>query len=213
MLDERFLDRLTADLRPVRRRHWGRDAAVFAGLCLVELALFLSIGMERHDLAMAMGLPSFWWKLASLGVLASIGTVTAIGSFDPVRSPRRGLRAVLVVVLLCLAAGWAVDAASGGVGAVLVRLDWRNGVVCAAKMFGLSLPPLLALGLLMRRGAATDLAGTSLAVGVAAAAWGAFVFVFACPKDDPLYLAVWYLVGCGAVTLGARVLLPRLNGW
>jgi hypothetical protein len=213
MLDERFLDGLAADLRPVRRRRWGRDAALFGGLCLVELLVFLGIGMKRHDMGMAMDVPSFWWKLASLGVLACIGAVTAIGSFDPTRSPQRGLRALLVVVLACLAAGWAVDAASGGVGAVLARLDWRNGLICAADMVGLSLPPLLALALLMRRGAATDLEGTSLAVGVAAAAWGAFVFVFECPNDDPLYLAVWYLVGCGAVTVAARVLLPRLNGW
>jgi hypothetical protein len=65
----------------------------------------------------------------------------------------------------------------------------------------------------MRRGAPTDTAGTSLAVGIAAAAWGAFVFVFACPFDDPLYIAVWYTVGCGLVTILARLLLPRLVRW
>jgi hypothetical protein len=27
--------------------------------------------------------------------------------------------------------------------------------------------------------------GTALAAGVSSAAWGAFVFVFACPSDDP----------------------------
>ena len=93
----------------------------------------------------------------------------------------------------------------GGCGAVAGPAGLAERVVCAGKMFGLSLPPLLALGLLMRRGAATDLEGTSWAVGVAAAAWGAFVFVFACPKDDPLYLAVWYLVGVrGSHGCGAR---------
>jgi Negative regulator of sigma F len=40
---------------------------------------------------------------------------------------------------------------------------------------------------LIRRGASTDRAGTALAAGLASAAWGAFVFVFACPSDDPLY--------------------------
>ena len=50
-------------------------------------------------------------------------------------------------------------------------------------------------------------------VGLAAAAWGAFVFVFACPSDDPLYIAVWYSVGCGIVVLSSRLILPRLARW
>jgi hypothetical protein len=65
----------------------------------------------------------------------------------------------------------------------------------------------------MRRGAPTDTSGTALAVGVAAAAWGAFVFVFACPHDDPFYIALWYALGCGLVTILARFLLPRLTRW
>jgi hypothetical protein len=77
----------------------------------------------------------------------------------------------------------------------------------------LSLPAVIGLGLLMRRGAPTDTGGTSLAVGITAAAWGAFVFVFACPYDDPLYIVVWYSVGCGLVTLLARLALPHLTRW
>ena len=65
----------------------------------------------------------------------------------------------------------------------------------------------------MRRGAPIDTNGTSLAVGIAAAAWGAFVFVFACPHDDPLYIALWYAVGCSLVTVFTRMVLPRLNRW
>ncbi len=77
----------------------------------------------------------------------------------------------------------------------------------------LSLPPLLGLGLLMRGGAASEPRATSLAVGIAASAWGAFVFAFACPYDDPFYIVVWYMAGCGLVTLAARLLLPLLTRW
>jgi hypothetical protein len=55
--------------------------------------------------------------------------------------------------------------------------------------------------------------GSALLVGLAAAAWGAFVFVFACPFNNPLYIAVWYTVGCGIVTLLARTILPRIARW
>jgi hypothetical protein len=37
--------------------------------------------------------------------------------------------------------------------------------------------------------------------------------VFACPFDDPFYVAVWYSLGCGTVTLFARFTLPRLTRW
>jgi hypothetical protein len=49
----------------------------------------------------------------------------------------------------------------------------------------LSIPPAVALGVLVRGGAPTDRAGTAFAAGLSSAAWGAFVFVFACPSDDP----------------------------
>ena len=67
------------------------------------------------------------------------------------------------------------------------------------------------LGVLIRRGAPTDRAGTALAAGLSSAAWGAFVF--ACPSDDPLYIAVWYTVGCSLVTILGRAVLIRLSRW
>ena len=54
----------------------------------------------------------------------------------------------------------------------------------------LSIPSAVALGVLVRGGAPTDRGGTALAAGVSSAASGAFVSVFACPSDDPLYIAV-----------------------
>src|ERR1700749_3773620 len=51
--------------------------------------------------------------------------------------------------------------------------------------------------------------GTALAAGLSAAGWGAFVF--ACPSDDPLYIAVWYTLGCTIVTMLGRAVLLRLS--
>ena len=77
----------------------------------------------------------------------------------------------------------------------------------------LSIPPAVALGVLVRGGAQTDHAGTTLAAGLSSAAWGAFVFVFACPSDAPPYIAVWYTVGCSIVTIVGRAALLRLPRW
>ena len=189
------------------------DAMALVVLGAVELGLFLALRPMRPDMPMAMHLPSFWWKLASLGLIAFVSGAVAIVSLDPVRSPRRGLHWIVALIAVCLAIGWILDASRDGFSALLSRLDWPNGLQCLEKIMVLSVPAVIGLGLLMRRGAPTDRGGTALAAGLAAAAWGAFVFVFACPFDDPFYVAVWYSLGCGAVTLFARFALPPLTRW
>jgi hypothetical protein len=208
-----LIDRLIGELKPIRRRTALRDAIVLVVLGAVELGLFLALGLMRPDMPMAMHLPSFWWKLASLGLIALVSGTVAIVSLDPVRSPRRGLRWTVALIVVCLAIGWILDASRDGYSVLLARLDWPNGVQCLSTMVVLSMPAFVGLGLLMRRGAPTDDGGTALAAGLAAAAWGAFVFVFTCPFDDPFYVAVWYSLGCGTVTLFARFTLPRLTRW
>jgi hypothetical protein len=208
-----FLDGLTRDLTPVRRRRLADDAALLAGLCGLELALFLAAGMARPDLMAASGQAAFWWKVLSLGLLAGTGLITALRSFDPTVSPRRGLLALLGLFVLALGGGWLLDATLGHGGDLWARLDWRDGLKCFGWVFGLSAPAILLLAWLVRRGAPTQPRGAALAAGVGAAAWGAFVFVFACPHNDPLYVAVWYSLSCGLDALLVRFLLPRLGAW
>ena len=213
MLTDPLIDRLTSELKPERRRTAWSDALALVVLCAVEFGLFLLMGMMRFDMPMAMHLPSFWWKLGSLGLIGIVSGTVAILSLDPVRSPRRGLRWIAALIAVCLASGWLLDASRDGFSTLISRLDWVNGVQCLHEMVILSVPAVIGLGLLMRRGAPTDRNGTALAAGLTAAAWGAFVFVFACPFDDPLYVAVWYSLGCCTVALFARFTLPRLTRW
>ena len=208
-----LIRQLARDLRPVRRRSLARDALILGLAGGVELALFVWLGFMRHDMPQAMGRPSFWWKLTSMGLIALIGGTAALISLHPARSPRAGLRWLGVMLVLCLAAGWGIDAGKDGWPALAARLNWRDGWQCVAKMALLALPALSGLGLLMRRDAPTDIGGTAWTVGIASAGWGAFVFVFACPHDDPLYIALWYAIGCGLVTIIARLILPPLTRW
>jgi hypothetical protein len=208
-----LIDRLSRNLKPVRPRRLWRDAAIITAICVTEIVVFFALGAALPDMPMRMQQPTFWWRLVSLGLIAMISAVPAILSFTPTYSPRRPLRRLFVVVGVCLAAGLCISAGPDDLKSLAGRIDWTDGVQCAAKMIALSVPPVLGLGVLMRRGAPTDGSGTALLVGIAGAAWGAFVFVFACPFNDPLYIAVWYTVGCGAVVLVSRATLPRLARW
>lgn len=213
MSTDPLIDRLATDLRPVRRRTPWRDATILLALGVIEIACVLTLGLMRPDLSHAMQTPSFWWKTGSLSVIAAVGGATTLLSLDPTRSPRRGLRIVGVLALAALVLGWLVDVIQTDPAGFWQRIDAAHGIICARKIVEMSLPAVLALGLLARRGAPVDARGTAWAVGVTAAAFGALAFALACPFDDPLYLAVWYSVACGVVTLATRLILPLLTRW
>lgn len=208
-----FLDGLVSDLKPVRPRRPSLEALMLAGLCLSELTLWLALGQARpHLMQVVQTTPAFWWKLASFGLLAGLGAVTAISSFDPAVSPRRGLMWIVAAFALYLIGGLFLPGPSGQID-IFQRLNWRDGVVCLIKVAMLSAPVTAALGVFMRAGAPTHRAGTALASGIAAAAWAAFVFTFACPHDDPLYIMVWYSLACALSATVARVVLPLVARW
>lgn len=213
MQTDTLVDRLSQTLRPVQPRSIRRGAWLLGVLCAIEVLAFVGLGFMRPDMPVAMGTLSFWWKLASMGIIAVLGAGVTLLSADPARSPRRGLRWILACIAVIFATGWLIDAAGDGVAELAHRLDWTHGLQCVWKMVALSIPPAIALGGLIRRGAPTDRSGTALAGGLCSAAWGAFVFIFACPSDDPLYIAVWYTVGCSIVTVLGRAALLRLSRW
>src|SRR5258707_13310713 len=156
MQTDPLIERLVSELKPVRRRRVWTDAMALVVLGAVELGLFLALGMMRPDMPVAIHEPSFWWKLISLGLIALVSGKVAIMSLDPGRLPRRGLRWIVALIAVCLAVGWILDASRDGFSALLTRLDWRNRLQCLYTIVVLSVPAVIGLRLLMRRGAATD---------------------------------------------------------
>ena len=208
-----LIDRLADDLTPVRRRRPWVDMLTVAAIAGMELALLFAVGFAHMSVHRLMTEPTVWWRLASLGLISVLSGALAIRSFDPAYSPKVGLRWLALVAGICLTSGLLTGGLPGGLAGIARRLDWTSGAGCAYKMALLSVPPLIGLALLGRRGAPTDLRRTPLLIGLAAAAWGAFAFVFACPFNDPLYITVWYSVGCGIVIVLARLILPRIARW
>jgi hypothetical protein len=212
-----LIDALVADLGPVQPRRWQVETALLAGLALVEILLFIAVIGVRPDMPQAMAAMPFWWKSGSLAVLAMLSAAALLVSLDPATTTARRLsplwRALALAVPVLLATGWLIDAGAAGRASLIARLDWREGLDCLKNVAILSLPPVAAFGLLMRRGAPTQPARTAFAAGLAAAGIGAFVFAFHCDHDDPLYVAIWYGGAIAAVATLARLVLPRLTRW
>ena len=212
-----LIDALVADLVAVRPRRWTREVALLLGLVGVEILVLAAVRGLRPDLAEAVTGAVFWWKSGGLMLVALLAAAAALVSLDPATTaPLRASRLwtiIAVAVPLLLGLGWIFDAGDVGQAPLLARLDWRAGLDCLVSVVLLSLPPVAAIGLIMRRGAATQPARTARAAGLSAAAFGAFVFAFHCPHDDPLYVAVWYGGAVAVAILLARIGLPRLTRW
>jgi len=209
MSSESLIVDLSSDLAPVQRRSMLREGGLVLALGAVELTLFLGLGVMRPDISHMAGSPYLMWRVGSLGLLAVVACVLAIRSFSPTARPRRGLMLACALAVAAIAGGAFVTPDGSGEQALLDRIDPARGMLCAASIFVLSLPIVALLGALMRRAAPTQPRLSALASGIAAGACGAFVFAFCCPFNDPLYVVVWYTVGCAAVAAAARWRLPR----
>jgi hypothetical protein len=200
---------LAADLQPVRRRSMAREALALLALAAAEALLIVALGLLRPDMGQIAGSPYMAWKVGSLAILAVITGTAAVRSFSPPASPRRGLTIALAAAGLAIATGTIVASTADSHRGLLARLMPAHGLLCAVSIIVLALPLLAALGLAMRRAAPTDHRASALAAGLAAGITGALVFTLCCPMNDPLYIVVWYCVGCAVVAALGRWLLPR----
>lgn len=206
------IERLVADLRPVRVRNWRVDGLLLACVCVAELLAFLALGLARPDFAAALAVPMFWWKCVASWLLAFVGFVVAIRAISPTHSPSAGTRILSVLAFAAVIAGL-VLVQIGDLRFDWLAVRWPEGAKCLVSMMIFSLPAAACLGVLLRRGAPTDLAGTSWVAGFAAASWGALVYTFECRHDEAAFVLIWYAVGIVAIASAVRVLLPSLIRW
>ncbi|QJU59418.1 DUF1109 domain-containing protein [Sphingomonas sp. AP4-R1] len=209
MSSERLIQDLSANLVPVRRRNVAREWALVLALAAIELVLILAMGAMRPDMGRAIGHPFMWWKLGSLALIVAASAITAIGSFTPTGTPRRGLAIVAGLAGLAAITGMMVQPAMPADMPVMERLAPLHGLGCMVSIILLALPMAALLAFILRRAAPTHIGGSALAVGLASASWGAFAFAFCCRANDPLYIAVWYALAGVVVAGGARALVPR----
>ncbi len=190
-----LIDALVADLGVVTPRRPQREMLLVAGLIIIELLLFVALRAFRLDMPEAMVKPAFLWKTATFAAIGGLSATALLASLDPATTNRRRISALwrwlAAAAALALVLGWLDDAGASGRETVATRLEWREGLDCLVSVGLLSLPLVLAFGVLMRRGAPTQPARTSAAAGLAAAGFGAFVFAFHCPHDDPLDVTIW----------------------
>lgn len=183
--------------------------ALGAGLLLSAAGFWLVLG-PRGDIAAAVGTVRFDIKIVEVILLAVTAFAVVLQIGRPV--PVRGWRVVALIAAPALlfatvvAELFAVPSSQW-----LVRLIGTNSRVCLTAIPLMSLPLLAAFMVVLRRGAPASGVVAGAVAGLAASGLAAVLYATHCPDDSPLFVAVWYPIAIGGVSvvgaLVGRVLL------
>jgi hypothetical protein len=178
---------------------------------VLSLALFLLVLRPRPDLGQALFTLPFVFKLAVTLGLAAAALRFLPDAARPVSSYRYGWPLMLVPMLL--AVGVAAELTTLSSEDWATRLMGRNAPHCLALIPLLSLPSLVCLLAVLRRGAPAHPWLAGAAAGLTASGVGALLYAIACPDDSPLFIATWYSISIAIVTLASARVGGRLLRW
>ena len=212
MASKRLIDGLVDGLTPVRPRSRWRDVMLVVLVAAAELFLVMAFQPMRHDMMAAATQPMFWWKVGGSLCITVAGVAALIVLLTPDAAPRAGRRWILGAAAAVLIAGLSLIGA-GAMPMPGAMPDWREGLDCVRWCFVYGLPMLAVTVFVARRAAPARPRAAATAAGVASTGWGAVVFSWTCPYDNPVYITLWFGLALIAGALAGRLLLPRLLRW
>ena len=204
-----LIDHLSRDLEPVRPRTVLSEARILMILVVIELGLYLGARMFRPDIAFAIYLPSFWWKLLSLGLISTVGGTATILSVDPTGTSKGSLRFILGLIATSFLLGW-LFCMPDWLPLPASRLNFMQGLHCIYNIF-------LLFDSFHNRTGACDSARRPYRsrrhchdCGNSCRRVGRVYIHFRLSIDDPFYIALFYSIGCGAVLMCSRRILKYI---
>ena len=185
--------------------------ALVGGVAISAALLLMTLGM-RPDILAALGTWRFDLKLGSSLLLVIAASWVALRLSRPTTRSLSAMPALLVPTLLLL----------GESSMSLLQFRPRhghhcamgaNGVICVASIMALSVIPLAAAIYALRWGAPMSPAVMGAVGGLLAGALGATVFATHCTDDLPLFVAIWYVLAIGLVSMFGLVIGRHALRW
>jgi len=189
----------------------GLVMAIIGGLAISSALFSLTLGV-RPDILVALSTWRFDLKLSANLVLMIAATWVALRLSSPTTIPLSAMRALLVPVFLLLAAVM-YELVTVPSSAWPSRAVGVNGVMCLASIISLSVLPLAATIYALRQGAPTSPAMLGAVGGLLAGALGATVFAMHCTNDSPLFVAIWYVLAIGLMSMFGLVVGRHALRW
>jgi hypothetical protein len=194
--------------KPVRH---GLVMAIIGGLAIFSALFSLTLGV-RPDFISALGTWRYDMKLGVNLVLMIAATWVALRLSSPTTTSLSAMRALLVPTLLVLGAV-VYELVTIPASAWSSRAMGVNGVMCVASILFLSLLPLTATIYALRQGAPTSPAVMGAVGGLLAGSLGATVFAMHCTNDSPLFVAIWYALAIGLMSIFGLLVGKRALRW
>ena len=190
---------------------WRLTRAALIGFAVAG-ALFALILGPRPDIAAVAGDPRFAFKIVLTLVLAAASLALALRLARPAANAKPwwlALAAVPVVVALAVLIELSVLPAVSWP----ARLIGSNALLCLASIPLLATPVLVAMLIVLRRGAPLRPGIVGAVVGLFAGGLGAALYATHCIDDSPLFVATWYSLAIAAVAFVGAVAGRKLLRW
>lgn len=211
MKTEDLIAALAADSRTERPPRLVLWPALAVALVAAVVAVGLTLGF-RDDLLQSFVKPTAALRYVLTGAFGLIGLRLALVLARPEgqRQARLWLIAVPVVAALGLLV-WAY-VSTPAEGRQMAFLG-KTMVVCLVTIPLLSVLPVTAILLALRRGAPTAPALAGFAAGLGGSGLAAMVYAMYCTEDSPLFYVTWYGLAMGGVTLVSTLIGARVLRW
>lgn len=208
-----MLDRLAADLAPVRRDAVERRLAValFVGGLIALAGVAIGLGLRR-DMVQASVTPMFWLKLGYTLTLAMVGAWATDRLSRPVGDARKRIAwGLLPIALIGAVAVWQLMAAPSAMRHGLMM--GTSARFCPWLILLTAAPLFLALVWALRGLAPVRLRAAGAVAGLTAGATGASLYALHCPEAAAPFIAIWYTLGIAAAAIVGGVTGPQLLRW
>jgi hypothetical protein len=186
-------------------------AGLFPAIALAILMLWVSLGF-RDDLGQTLVTPVSAMRFILTGALGLIGARLALLLARPEGRDLARLwpvAAVGAVALGLLVWAWAATPAEGR----QMALVGKTMVTCLVTIPLLSILPVAAVLLTLRKGATTAPALAGFVAGLTGSGFAAAVYAMHCTEDSPLFYVTWYGLAICGVALASTLIGARLLRW
>ena len=213
MIDEATLiDRLVADHRPAVPNAVQRKLLVAVGIGVVATLLAVLATGLRGDMGVAVTTPIFWFKLGYGGSFAMTAVIALATLFRPGTETPQRLALIFIPLAVAITLGAVELFGEDGPTQSALWLG-QSALACPLLIFGLSMPPAIALIIAARRLAPTQLRLTGAVIGLASGGIAALLYALHCPESGYSFVATWYSLGIFAAVAVGYLIGPAVLRW
>lgn len=210
MRTDDLVQALVADRAAVQRPIASQCAWALGIGLVVSATAFLVVLGPRPDIAWAAHTVRFDVKIVEVVLLAATAVALVLRVARPGAVTGWQIVALAPALLLIAVVAELIAVPSGQ---WLVRMVGSNSMICLTAIPSLSLPLLAAFMIVLKRGAPTSRTAAGAIAGLAAGGLAAVLYATHCTDDSPLFVAVWYSIAIGGVTMVGALLGRVLLRW